>query len=37
MAIGAHDGALAERLMREHVASSCTFALAQFDEAADDA
>jgi DNA-binding GntR family transcriptional regulator len=37
MAIGAHDGALAERLMREHVASSCTFALARFDEAADDA
>lgn len=32
-AIGAHDGDLAERLMREHVASSCTFALTQFDDA----
>lgn len=31
-AIGAHDSELAERLMREHVASSCTFALTQFDD-----
>jgi DNA-binding GntR family transcriptional regulator len=31
-AIGAHDSDLAERLMSEHVASSCTFALAQLDD-----
>lgn len=30
-AIGAHESDLAERLMREHVTSSCSFALAQFD------
>lgn len=35
-AIGARDGDLAERLMREHVASSCTFALAQFGDATDE-
>jgi DNA-binding GntR family transcriptional regulator len=32
-AIGKRDSDLAERLMRDHVASSCTFALAQFDKA----
>ena len=36
-AIGAHDSDLAEGLMREHVASSCTFALTQFDDVVDDA
>jgi DNA-binding GntR family transcriptional regulator len=36
-AISARDSDLAERLMREHVASSCDFALAQFDDAADEA
>jgi DNA-binding GntR family transcriptional regulator len=30
-AIAGKDGDLAERLMRDHVASSCAFALAQFD------
>lgn len=32
-AIGNHDADLAERLMRDHVASSCTFALTQLDDA----
>lgn len=36
-AISARDSDLAERQMREHVASSCTFALTQFDDLADDA